>query len=139
MGRKTWRLQEELFLDGLVNSDQGRQRFARAIREDNERWWKNTVDWLVIQYKKEFNYCFDQETTEEFAARQKRQPRANLVPFAAETEQDLQKRMEKVTKVSSGMYSCNTVLNFWEADWDLCREAQPQATARCSQVQVQAR
>ena len=66
-------------------------------------WWKNTVEWLVREYKMEFNYCFAQETTEEFAMRQKMQPRAKLTPFPAETEEDLQTRMSKVTAVSSSI------------------------------------
>ena len=72
-------------------------------------WWKRTVEWLVREYKREFNYCFDQETAEEFATRQKMQPRAKLVPFSAETEQDFQTRMKKITKVSSGICSCNNL------------------------------
>ena len=109
MGRKNWRLQEERFLDGLVNSDEGQRRFARAIGEDNDMWWKNTVDWLVREYKMQFNHCFDEETTEEFATRQKMQPRAKLAPFPAETEEDLQMRMSKVTSVSSSIYLCSNL------------------------------
>ena len=107
MGRKNWRLQEELFLDRLVNSDEGQRRFARATDENNEMWWRTTVDWLVREYKQEFHYCFGEETTEEFATRQKMQPRAKLVPFPAETEEDLQRRMSKVTAVSSSICSCS--------------------------------
>ena len=81
---------------------------ARATGQDNDMWWKNTVEWLVREYKQEFNYCFDRETTEEFATRQKMQPRAKLVPFPAETEEDLQLRMSKVTSVSSSIYLCSS-------------------------------
>ncbi|EJF59762.1 hypothetical protein DICSQDRAFT_181737 [Dichomitus squalens LYAD-421 SS1] len=55
-------------------------------------WWKETVDWLMRAYKKEFNCCFGEETAEDFATRQKMQPRAKLSLFPPEAEEDLELR-----------------------------------------------
>ncbi|TBU39109.1 hypothetical protein BD309DRAFT_1053371 [Dichomitus squalens] len=92
MGRKTWRLQEEQFLDQLVNTPKGNQRLARVTEDNSDMWWKETVDWLMRAYKKEFNYCFGEEMAENFATHQKMQPRAKLSLFPPETEEDLELR-----------------------------------------------
>ena len=100
MGRKSWRVQEEHFLEGLVKTDEGRAVVARAKADKREHWWKDAVGWFTKKYIQEFSYCFDEETAEELAERQKRQPRAKLDLFPAESEGDMKERLQHITKVS---------------------------------------
>ena len=106
MGRKTWRLQEEIFLAALVQSPEGSKLLAGASQGSNEAWWKTAVNWFVHKYKDEFNFCFQQETVEEFEKRHELQPRARLTRYEAESDADRQLRMDKITKVSSLFWCC---------------------------------
>ena len=108
MGRLTWRVQELLFFDSLRASNIGKKLIKDALKHWDENgdveqtgWFRRAMAYFTNQYEKKFRDepPFAAETDLEFSYRQKLQPRAVLVRYGAETEEDKEKQLQAVPRV----------------------------------------
>ena len=92
----------------LKGTDMGKKLIKDALKHWDENgdvehtgWFRRAAAWFTTQYEKKFSDepPFGAETDLEFSYRQKLQPRAVLVRYDAETEEDKRKRLQDIPKV----------------------------------------